>query len=85
MSRSCPACQTALTPKSRFCPSCGAATPLDETVDTPTSQATQVSRSSAEAAAPSTRTLDAPVPPRVEPASRAEASRSPVPPPVEPA
>lgn len=46
MPRSCPSCQAALTPKSRFCPACGGPTPLEETVDTPTSQATQVSRSS---------------------------------------
>lgn len=46
MPRTCPSCQAALTPKSRFCPACGGPTPLEETVDTPTTQATQVSRSS---------------------------------------
>lgn len=50
MSRSCPACQTPLTPKSRFCPACGAATPLEATVDTATMPATEVSRGSAHAA-----------------------------------
>jgi hypothetical protein len=52
MSRSCPTCRTPLTPKSRFCPACGAATPLEATVDTATMQSTQVSRGSAGAAGP---------------------------------
>lgn len=34
MSRHCPNCQAALTPKSRFCPACGTATPLTETIAT---------------------------------------------------
>lgn len=86
MSRTCPACQTALTPKSRFCPSCGSATPLEETVETPTSQPTQVSKgSSASAAAPSTRTLDlpaTPVPPPAPPPAAPRAEPPPLPPPA---
>lgn len=50
MSRSCPTCQAALTPKSRFCPACGTATPLTETLATaqvPTAPADHASGSSA--------------------------------------
>lgn len=47
MSRTCPSCQAALTPKSRFCPVCGTASnPVAETVEHPTGVATQVSRGS---------------------------------------
>lgn len=62
MPRSCPACQTPLTPKSRFCPACGATTPLQPVEDTPTTQATQVSKgSSRAAAAPAPKTQSTPV------------------------
>lgn len=62
MPRSCPACQAPLTPKSRFCPACGANTPLEETQDAPTTQATQVSKgSSGASAAPAPETQSTPV------------------------
>lgn len=44
MSRSCPSCQAPLTPKSKFCPVCGTATPLQETVDAQTSAPTRPSQ-----------------------------------------
>lgn len=54
MPRSCPTCQAPLTPKSRFCPACGANTPLEPTADdTPTTQTTP-------AAPDSSGTRDAP-------------------------
>lgn len=86
MSRTCPSCQAALTPKSRFCPVCGtASSPVAETVEHPTGAATQVSRSSSaqeSTVAPPVETKSEPVttPSRSTPAPASQPAPASLPP-----
>ncbi len=88
MSRTCPSCQAALTPKSRFCPVCGtASSPVAETVDQPTGAPTQQSRSSstpASTGAAPVNTTSEPVTTPSRPSSAPAAPPPPAPAPVAP-
>lgn len=62
MSRSCPSCQAPLTPKSKFCPACGTATPLQEPATTTGATGAATETSSSPAATTASESAVRPVP-----------------------